>query len=289
MKIGIYASTLDKKGYGRFGEKTYVKLKEYGFSAVDFRMMDTNSLIYTLSQSESDALLKREKELAYKAGIEIFQVHGPWRCPPQDFTEEDRNERLEKMKLSIRAAAILGAKNWVIHPLMPFGITDIGGGHEKETRKINIEFLKRLLIIAKKYGVYICVENMPMPNFSLATPEQVLDIVKEINDEHLRICLDTGHANIFGLDVAEEIYKIKDKLQVLHIHDNVYKMDLHMLPYCGNIKWGSVGKALNDVCFKGVFSLETLPPTSLPNDLFERASKLLCDTAKFIVNKNKTE
>lgn len=283
MRIGIHTSSFDKLGFGRYGENVYAKVKESGFSATDFRMMDTSSVIYTLNQKESDELLLKEKELSKVAGVEIFQVHGPWRWPVQDSSEEDRCERFLKMELSIRATAILGCKNWVIHPLMPCGVDDIRFMREKETKEVNLEFFNKLLVVAKKYGVTICLENLPFPDFSLSSPEKVLEIVNEINDENFKVCLDTGHANVLKLDVAEEVYRLKEKLQVLHVHDNVKSMDLHLLPYMGTIKWGSFGCALREVGFTGVFSLETIPPKSLPDNLFERACKLLCDTAKHIV------
>ena len=126
MKLGITASTLNPSGYGRWGNATYQKLKEHGYSASDFDMANTDSVLYTLPRKEAETILLHEKNLAQEAGIEITQVHGPWRYPPQDSTEEDRAERMEKMKESIRMTAILGCKNWVIHPLMPFGMDDIG-------------------------------------------------------------------------------------------------------------------------------------------------------------------
>ena len=284
MKIGINTSSFDKRGFGRFGENTYNELKESGFSAVDFGMMNTESEIYTLNQKESDALLIKERKRAEKAGIEIFQAHGPWRWPSRDCTEADRAERMEKMEISIRAASVLGCKNWVIHPLMPYGENDIKTFREKETRAINLEFLKRLLKTAKKYGITICLENLPFPDFSLSTPEKVLDIVNTINDENLRICLDTGHVNVLKLDLAEEAHRVKEKLQVLHVHDNIGNMDLHLLPYTGTIKWRNFGNTLKEIGFKGVFSFETMPPKSLPDDLFKRACKLLSDTAKYIID-----
>ena len=90
------------------------KIKEHGFSAVDFGMADTGTVIYTASQEESDAFLINEKRMAEEAGIIINQVHGPWRWPARDFEPEDRAERMEKMKKSIRATYVLGCKNWVI-------------------------------------------------------------------------------------------------------------------------------------------------------------------------------
>ena len=45
--------------------------------------------------------LAHQKELAEAAGVSVHQVHGPWRWPPQDGTEEERAERMEKMKNTI--------------------------------------------------------------------------------------------------------------------------------------------------------------------------------------------
>ena len=133
MKIGITGCT-------RYGDEQYKKLKEYGFDCVDFGMANTDAPIYTLPTEESDALVLKEKTLAAEAGIEINQVHGPWRYPPEDGTEENRAERFEKMCKSIRATALLGCKYWVIHPIMPFGTHDIEEGKEKETWELNVEF-----------------------------------------------------------------------------------------------------------------------------------------------------
>ena len=276
MKIGILASTPHKNGYGRYGDKTYEKLKELGFNASDFNICDTDTAIYTAPQSESDDLLLKEKELAEKAGIEISQIHGPWRYPPKDGTEEERAERFEKMCISIRAASVVGCKYWVIHPLMPFGTGDKGTENAPITRQINLDFFRELVKVAKKYGVIICLENMPMLNFSISTPEEILGLIEEINDDNLQMCLDVGHVNVFKeLNLYEEVIRIKKRLRVLHVHDNMIARDLHLLPTFGNVDWKGFAKGLKEIGFNGSFSIETTPPENLPNDLFEDASKLL--------------
>jgi len=58
------------------------------------------------------------------------------------------------MKKPIRMTHILGYKNRVIHPLMPFGIEDTKLGKKKETKRINIEFFKELLVEVKKYDIW---------------------------------------------------------------------------------------------------------------------------------------
>ena len=276
MKIGVYASTFHKAGYGRYGEKAYEKIRELGFDTSDLDICETDLEIYTLPQAESDKIILREKELAEKAGIEINQVHGPWRYPPRDATEEDRAERFEKMCISIRATALIGCKYWVIHPLMPFGVTDRDTPNAAITRQINLEFFRELVKVAKQYGVIICLENMPMLDFSISKPAEIVSIVEEINDENLQICLDTGHVTAFrGSNIYEEVQRVGKWLRVLHVHDNVSAKDLHALPFFGAIDWKAFVKGLRDVDFKGAFSIETTPPIHLPDNLFEDASKLL--------------
>lgn len=284
MKIGILASTLDRSGYGRYGEETYKRVKAFGFDTTDFNICNTNGEIYTLPTAESDGILLREKRLAEEAGIEISQVHGPWRWPTQDATEEDRAERLEKMKISIRAASVVGCKNWVIHPMMPFGPRDRGTPEAAITRKINLEFLSELTSFAKKLGVTVCYENMPMLEFSISTPEEILSVVNEINDDNLKVCLDTGHVNVFKeLNVYDEVIRVGEKLRVLHVHDNVIARDIHLLPCFGTLDWKSFAKALRDVGFDGSFSIETTPPTCLPDRLFEEATELLVNIIRHVL------
>ncbi|MBO4897610.1 MAG: sugar phosphate isomerase/epimerase [Clostridia bacterium] len=282
MKIGIELNIF-AGGYCRYGDKKYLKLKEHGFSCIDFNMANTNTEIYT--SAAPDGLLLREKALADEAGIEINQAHGPWRSPPRDGTFESRAERMDKMQKSIRFASLLGCKNWVVHPLMPAGADDTLTGAEKETWDINTRFMKELLITAKEYGVTVCLENVPMLKFSLAKPAAILRFVEEIGDENLKICLDTGHANVFDdLSLCDEVRRLGDRLKVLHVHDNKCGKDLHLMPYSGTVDWTAFARALQDIGFNGVFSLETAPAPNLPDSLFEKSSIMLYETANEITS-----
>lgn len=279
MRIGIKCDL--KKGFGRWGDEKYKKLKEIGFDAVDFDLSDTETELYGEGGEE---ILLRQKALAKEAGIEIHQCHGPWRFPPKDYTLEDRKERMDKMKKSIRMASVLGCKNWVVHPLMPCGIEEIGTEDATKTWDINIEFMKELTRTAREYDVIICYENMPMHKFSLGKPEDILRVVDEINDDHFKVCLDTGHVNVYEnvLEVAEEVRRIGNKIQIMHIHDNKCKFDLHMSPYYGWINWEEFAASLKDINYKGVFSLEVVPPEGLPDHIFYHETEALYKIAKHI-------
>jgi sugar phosphate isomerase/epimerase len=279
MKIGVFTENLS-----RWGENRYKMLKDLGYSCVDLGMADTEISPYTLEEPEFVQSLLAERQLIEDAGIEISQVHGPWRWPPEDATPENRAERMEKMRKSIRATAILGCKYWVIHPIMPYGIEDLENGKAQETWDLNLEFMKELLITAKENDVTICFENMPMRKFSLGAPKDTLRFVKAINDEHFKICLDTGHVSVFrGLTPADALRELAEEVRTLHVHDNDGRYDLHLIPHYGVIDWEDFGKALKEVQYQGVFSLETAPNKRIPLEAAELIYEAMAGIAKKII------
>ena len=280
MKIGI---GLDS--HRRWGEKRYQKLKEHGFSCVDFNMMYTTNFPYSESIKETENKLIHEKTLAEESKVEIYQVHGPWQWPPKDNTEELLNEKLENVKRSLWATAALGCKNWVIHPVMPCGINDKDTKNQKITLDVNLEFMRKALETAKSYDITICLENMPMRDFSLATPYDILNFVNLINDEHFKICLDTGHVATFpNLSVANAVRDLGNKIKAFHIHDSIPDRDLHLLPYFGTIDWADFSSALKEINYTGGVCLETAPPHNLPNDIYEDLCVNLFKISNTIVN-----
>lgn len=284
MKIGISVRPYSGAWMRCYDEK-FKMLEKCGFSSVDYNICNTDDVLYTYSDSELERQMTSELSRATSANISFSQVHGPWRYPPCDLTPEDQAERMEKMKRSLLAASFLKCKYWVVHPIMPFGTDDLLTGNEEKTWEMNLSFMRELLAYAKQLGITVCLENMPMLSFSLAKPGDILRFVREIDDESFRICLDTGHVAVFeDLTPAEEARKLGKYIKVLHVHDNCGDKDAHLYPGLGRIDWVDFVKALNDIGFDGVFSLETAPSLSLDNDSFEAECKEIYDLANKIVN-----
>ena len=278
MKTGISANVRDL-----WGDECFGKLKGYGFDCLDYNLANTKKEPYTLSNEDFPAFLAKERALADAAGITIWQVHGPWEGAHTDATPDGLEERMEKMTRSIHGAKILGAKYWVIHPIMPHGACDLDSGRASETRKANVDFFTRLTEVARAEGITICLENMPFPRFSISTPDDVMDIVNKINDDHFKMCLDTGHANIFSDHApSKSLRKWREHIKVLHVHDNMGNRDDHRLPYYGTVDWEDFKSALKEVGFDGVLSLECAPRKALPPHVFDAAYKLYADLAKFL-------
>ncbi len=279
MRIGIGPYYLSRYGM----TEGAVRMVQHGFTSLDFQLADTESEYYH-PEHEGDferKLVAIRRELKAN-GVTVHQIHGPWRYPAEDSTEEDRAERFEKMTMALVAARHLGAKYMAIHPVMPFGVE--GFREPEELVRINKQFFTALANVGEKLGVYVCLENMPFTEFPLSTVEEIVDLVKEINHPYLKVCLDTGHANIFPTPIGECVKYIgKDLLAIVHVHDNYGDTDAHNNVYDGTVNWAEFAEALFDIGFDGVLNFETQPTTDTDDPAKREAAELkFAEVAKLL-------
>ena len=253
VKVG-HMDTYYTKPYGF--EQGLAKMSEHGYAGIDYQgFLHTTTPLFEQDARGFEAELKRQQEIIKREGLVVYQTHGPWRHPPKDGTVEEREERFEKMSRAIEGTAILGCNRMILHPIMPFSTRN--EGYEKETYEMNLEFMNRICKVANEYGVYICLENMPMKHFSISTVEETLAFVKEINDKYFRMCLDTGHCAAKGGNPADAVRLLgKEYLYAMHVHDNDGDKDHHWSPFTGVIDWEAFGKALHEIQYDGFISLE---------------------------------
>ncbi len=263
----------------------FARMKQHGYDCTDYQgLVDTDTPLFEQNAAGFERTLSGIRRDAQNAGIEIYQAHGPWRWPPQDFEPEDRAERFEKMSRSILGCQILGCPNFIIHPIMPFG--DWQDPEPEKLWEMNLEFFSRLCEVARAHDTVICFENMPMTALSLSTPEQILRFVKEINSPYMRVCLDTGHCAVFGLSPADAVRLLgKEYLRAMHVHDNDGRADRHMLPGEGVIDWEDFARALAEVDCACPVSLETAVSGKIPVAERAPAELALADIAKKLAGK----
>ncbi|MBP3323712.1 MAG: sugar phosphate isomerase/epimerase [Clostridia bacterium] len=280
MKIGI-GFTYNFENPSKNSEMLF-KLREVGFDAIDFDMVSTETDFYKLNKEELNKLLDIIKSEIKAAGLFVSQVHGPWIWPPKrDASVEGRLERMEKMKKSIEICSLLGSKYWVVHPVMPFGCDNVPPETKEETYKINKEFFTELTKFAESKKVVIAYENMPFSTFPISAPDKILSLIKLIDSDYFKMCFDTGHANlVMNGSLYDNIKKIGKELKVLHVHDNNGKGDYHKFPYDGIIDWQEFMKALKEINYEGVFSLETLFKNTFGTKEYDEELKYLYATAK---------
>ena len=254
MKTGI-TSTAYTEPYGL--EEGLYKMKLHGYDCTDFQdLINVHSEYFTLPEKQFERESRRFKETSEKNGVEVWQTHGPWGGPEDDFTAELRAIKFENVKKAIRGTAYAGSRYFVIHNLMPFGWSDCG--RREEIYSMNTEFFEKTADYAKEYGVIVCLENMPAGDQYLARPADMLAFVKGLDKENFRMCLDTGHCSVHGISVGDSVRLLgKEYLKTMHVHDNNGVSDLHWLPHTGVIDWDDFSKALQQIGFDGCLSLET--------------------------------
>lgn len=264
MKIGttLYAYTKHLP----FSEAVSA-LREDGYEAVDYSdLHDVNQWFYTERESGVEKRLSAEAALLRESGLSLSQIHGPWRYPPQDGSAVARAEWLEYMKRSVRMAAYLGAPCVVVHPLMPYGANS--PENPAAVIDLNAEHYARLCDYARDYPVTVCLENMPFPLLPLAHVEQIRDFADGLGRKNLRICLDTGHANVCGLPAAEAVRLLGSRLAAMHVHDNRGERDEHLAPTQGTVDFKSFAAALHEIGFQGSVSSEASACQKLDKDNF---------------------
>ena len=264
MRIG----TEDGSYLRRYGfERGIRRIAELGFECLDYqRFCDTETPLFQQDDQGFEQELKRQRKFIEDSGLTISQTHGPWRWPMRDETAEDRAERFEKMSRSLLGTALLGCDKMVIHPIMPFGGDE--GVHTQEAWEMNVEFFGRLCEVGRRHGVFVCLENMPFRCQATSTPEAILKLVKQIGSPFCKVCLDTGHSLVMGVQPAVAVRQIgREHLACLHVHDNNGEGDFHWLPFTGKGDWDAFTKALRKIGYEGVVSLETGIKETIPDDL----------------------
>ena len=119
----------------------------------------------------------------------------------------------------------------------------------------------------------------------MSTVKEVKRLIREINHPKFKACLDTGHANVFHDNIAEDVRLLGDDLAALHVHDNKGNWDQHLIPYMGNIKWEEFLAALKEIGYKGAFTLETMISTSMPQPIMEEMQRSLACLARQMADK----
>ena len=263
MRLSINIGSLERK----VGLSAAAKMaKEAGFDACDY------SLISYLELPDSPYLTDDYREVAANArktieaeGLVVNQTHAPFKFPFNMWNDPElfNGTVFPRMVRALEISSILGANVCVIHPLHHLEYR----GNEEKLFEMNMDYYGRLLPYAEKYGVKIGVENMWQKhklrrNICLdtcATSAEFVRYVDTLDSEYAVACLDVGH--VLLPDQPESVGDFiralgRDRLQALHVHDNEYVNDSHMLPYLGKLDWEDITRSLGEIDYQGDFTYE---------------------------------
>ena len=280
IKIGIESTGY----YGAFDfEEGLKKCKEHGYDCIDYENIIVDSDAFNnFSDEEYSDYLKKFKKTADAVGIEVFQAHGgtPFNDDGTPKTEVDG-----KFIRQLETCKALDCKYLVLHPYVDY----IGNFETHEVgMKRNYDLMELILPHAEKYGVTICLENLPFRYVDMSRVKEVKKLIKQIGSKNLAACLDTGHTNVIQENIYESILTFGEDLKTLHVHDNFgFSGDRHYPPFKGNVDWDVFVKGLNEIGYKGCMSLETFIDKRTPEPMKEQMQRGLAGIAKYFAEKIK--
>ena len=283
MRIGTTPIINKNKPFGY----DFALMNELGYYGIDFQeFANGQSPLMSMNEEQLKAYLLPIKEEAHKNNMVIHQLHSYWECPPiLDRHEKTLFSQIDKYEKAIIGASILDCPYVILHARLPY--LGVSAENTEIAIEINVKFIKKLLPLAHKYNVTLCLENLPFPDFASCSIDKTIEIVDLVNDERLGICLDTGHANCFQDDIYTDVIKIGKRLKTLHVHDNLshLRMDLHMVPFTGNLDFKKLMQGLKQIGFAGVFSSECLQDfVNMPENLLKDYQRFVAKTFAYIAN-----
>ena len=250
------------------------KMTEHGYDCVDLTL--SGEPIDKYSDKDYLAYLKDLKKAGDDAGIEFYQTHG--NLGTVDMVNDIKiNDFVKRQFLTCE---VLNCKYIVVHPYTDGYILQAYSHDEIFER--NLELFTKILPCAKEHGVTICIENLPFRWFEMCRVTEVKKLIQAVNDQNVKACFDTGHANVLHEDHYKSIKLLGDDLKVVHMHDNFgTEDDRHYFPFRGTIDWDLVIKALNEIGYKGTVNLETLVSLKTPEPMRDDMCRALNGIAKY--------
>lgn len=219
--------------------------------------------LHTLTRSRIIQLvrLKHRREVAYS-------VHGPI-CDLNLATlnSEVRPAVLNRLERSLKNAASLEAKTWVLHPGTHGALSWVHPGDDWKANMANIQRFHRL---GRKLGVEVTIENISVGTAVLSRAVDFMRLYRETSAGP-GMTLDIGHSHLRG-ETQEYLRKLGKKIRHIHLHDNKGDYDTHLAVGSGTIRWQETLQLILDSGFNGDLVIESVkgPLTSL-----RRAKKIL--------------
>ena len=252
------------------------------FAQAGFKGMDFNNDVREYFTTEHDEAFYRELgAYARECGITVCQAHAPF---PSSYPDAEKTEqRFEQIVQGMKNASYLGAPMIVVHACTHMDYAE----HADELFEFNLDFYRRLIPYAREFGIKIAIENIGRVSVT-STPERLSKLYDTLNDPVFTICFDVGHCLLQGVDPAEAIRVLGDRLVTgcTHVHDNDGNGDNHTLPYYGAVKWEEVMVALADIGYKGELNYEASNfLKNLPVELYYDGLVYMAKVGQYLVDR----
>ena len=243
---------------------------EAGFTRMEYNFLSGGNNRPLAGSNWQDVVVQLKQTLDEHKMV-VPNTHNCWFLMASIKDEEDLAHKEEMARRSVKATAMLGSRNMVIHTQ---SIYDAEGYNPNKTEEYNRAFLSEMANLAAAENMQLWVENV----FPIAStidhacyPEEMAELMVQLNDPMFGICWDFGHANMAKVDHEKSLDIIAPWLRLIHVNDNKSTADDHVVPGYGTVPWNKVMKKLKANGYTGDMSLSvrTFAQTSLPNQRVE--------------------
>ena len=280
MKLSVELYTLSQ----RFGDHKAIEIaKNVGFDAIDYSYYMDNENEEILGDSYKEYAQSIRAKLD-ECGLYCNQALAPFMSRYENIFDFS-DQRYLYLVRSIDSSAILGAENIIVHAL------DVPKGVDFE--EFNVRYYQRLIPYCEKFGIRVAVENLFHHDRkrkcivgNIGTPEELNRLVEKIDSPWVVACVDIGHASLTGNEPEDFIERMNPNiLKCLHVQDNDYLDDRHILPYTGELNWENIMCSLKKIGYTGDFTFEIINYLKkFPDELIEDSLKLAAAVGRHLIS-----
>jgi sugar phosphate isomerase/epimerase len=209
------------------------------------------------------------KRMIDDAGLKVFSICGMHPGPDPDdlrlLSHPDPNERqkaVDYVKTCVDLAQEVGARSVLVAPNL------VGQPHPLVSRHADlqaaVEPLQKSAEYAELVGILLTIE--PINRYEVALINNINDakeLALQVNRSACRIMGDTFHMQLEEGDGIPNAIRRAGQywFQHLHVADNTREA-----PGLGTMPWREILRALHDIDYQGVISMEPLPKGASPYD-----------------------
>jgi sugar phosphate isomerase/epimerase len=170
--------------------------------------------------------------------------------------EFNRLAGVEIIQNRVDMAYELNAESIVLHLHLPYKDFEKDPAFRDQFYTQACKSLDELEPYCRTRQIRICIENLPdSPMKHQSYQFEIL--FRRYSPDYLGFCFDTGHANIICPDSLEFARLYKDRLFMVHIHDNHGQTDEHLLPFEGTFNWEGFAEVFASSAYEKPYLLET--------------------------------
>mgnify|MGYP001031898787 FL=1 len=262
MKNGFKILLTYWYGIPSMPEKRITKIKNAGFKYLSLHWCDE----YESSNGKKEEIFDKCK----LNGLQILVFHLPF----EKANDLWKNDASGRKLFSIYKQSILDAHNNDVE----YVVMHLNSDSKKlENIEIGLKRIAALLKYAEELNVNIAFEN-------LQTEDQ-LDKIEDMLNNYSSACLcfDVGHNNI---KYSDFINLHKEKIKIMHIHDNLGKTDTHQTPFTGTVNWKKVYNLIKEINNHCLFVFEVQKQANEEENPFLKNVYLAYEKMKKDLEKN---